>query len=162
MDEVVILVGTETGSAEDVADHLAATLEELGVEQKSWTWRRRIPPWWTVAGPSSYVPPPTVTESCRTTRGTSTRGWSWSSRILPASYSACVGSGTTPTRTSAREAGSGAACSPVYGATEVIKRYEIDGFPEEEDIEGSCEWVERAIARFEELAGERGRRSEST
>lgn len=32
MDEAVILVGTETGSAEDVADHLASALEELGIE----------------------------------------------------------------------------------------------------------------------------------
>ncbi len=42
------------------------------------------------------------------------------------------------------------------GAEEVIERYEIDGFPEEEDVEGACEWVERAAERFEEFARERG------
>jgi len=41
------------------------------------------------------------------------------------------------------------------GATEVIERYEIDGFPEEEDVEGASEWVLEAAARFRELAGER-------
>jgi MioC protein len=40
---------------------------------------------------------------------------------------------------------------------EVIERYEIDGFPEEEDIEGACEWIEQAAGRFEEFAGKRGR-----
>ncbi|CAA9458048.1 MAG: hypothetical protein AVDCRST_MAG37-3323 [uncultured Rubrobacteraceae bacterium] len=32
MDRAVILVGTETGTAEDLADELAATLGDAGVE----------------------------------------------------------------------------------------------------------------------------------
>lgn len=34
VDGAVILVGTETGTAEDVADHLTAVLEEPGIEME--------------------------------------------------------------------------------------------------------------------------------
>jgi flavodoxin len=41
------------------------------------------------------------------------------------------------------------------GATEIVERHEIDGFPEEEDMEEACEWMEQAVERFGELARER-------
>jgi hypothetical protein len=61
-----------------------------------------------------------------------------------------VGSGTASPRTSAREAGSGAAY------LRRSERYEIDGDPDEVDVEGARKWVLKGAEKFTALAEERG------
>lgn len=156
MDEAVILVGTETGNAEDVADHLATTLEELGIEPETVDMEDAEP---------SLLDGSRAVIVCTATHGIGE---------LPENsldfYERLEKDKPDLTRVMFCVCGLGDSVYPDFceggriwsrllsglGATEVIERYEIDGFPEEEDIEGACEWVERVTVRFEEFAAESG------
>ena len=156
MDEAVILVGTETGTAEDVADHLAATLEELGIEPEVVDMEEAEPP--LVDGSRAVV-------VCTATHGDGElpdNSWDFYERLgkeqpnLSCVLFCVCGLGDSVYADFCEAGRIWSRLLLRLGGTEVIERHEIDGFPEEEDIEGACEWVERAVGRFEEVTGERG------
>jgi MioC protein len=154
VDEAVILVGTETGTAEDVADHLAATLEELGIEPEIVDMEE--------AGPELLDGSRAVVV-CTATHGDgelpdNSLGFYEKLREERPDLGGvlfCVCGLGDDAYADFCEAGRiWSRFLEELGAEEVIERYEIDGFPEEEDVEGAREWVERAAERFEELARE--------
>jgi flavodoxin len=159
VEEAVILVGTETGNAEEVADHLAATLEELGIESEIVDMEE---------AETSLLDGSRVVIVCTATHGIGE---------LPENsielYERLEEERPDLTGMMFCVCGLGDIMYPDFceggkiwsrllselGATEVIERYEIDGLPEEEDIEGACEWVERATESFEEFSAESGQRA---
>lgn len=160
MDRVVILVGA--GNAKDLAGELAVTLEGAGVE--------------TEVEDMEYANPGLLNGSravvvCPATRGfgelpdSSTDffealGEEWPN-LEGVMFAVCaLGESIFPDFCGAGRIWSSFLTD--LGATEVIERYEIDGFPGQEDVEGACKWVERAAVRFDELAKARGQSTKGT
>lgn len=156
MDEAVILVGTETGNAEDLADNLAATLEEMGVETDIVDMQEAEP---------SLLDGSRAVILCTATHGLGElpensldfyeRLEEEQSDLTGLVYGVCgLGDSAYPDFCEGGRIWSRFLSE--LGAEEVVERHEIDGFPEQEDIEGACEWVEMAAERFRKLAAERG------
>ncbi len=157
MDQVVILVGTETGSAEALAGELAVTLEGAGIETEVVDMEDAYP---------GLLNGSRVVVICTATTGLGNlpensidffealgEEWPDLGGVL---FCVCgLGDSIYPDFCEAGRIWSRFLAD--LGATEVVERYEIDGFPDEEDVEGACEWVERASQRFDELAEQRGR-----
>ncbi|MGH3148276.1 MAG: flavodoxin domain-containing protein [Rubrobacter sp.] len=156
MRRVVILVGTETGTAEDVAHGFAGALEEAGVGVELVDMEEAEP---GILGDERAVVICTAThgdgelpynsldffEALGTERP-DLRGTSYGVCGLgDSSYPDFCRAGRTWSRFLAK-----------LGAREVIGRHEIDGLVDDADVEGACEWVGRAAQRFVELAAGRG------
>lgn len=148
MNEAVILVGTETGTAEDVADELAEALGEAGIEAEIVDMEyARLG---AMDGSRAVV-------ICTATHGDGE---------LPDNsvdlYEAlkeeepdlsgvvfCVCALGDNHYEDFCEAGKiWSRFLSGLGAVEVVERYEIDGYPEDEDIEGAREWVAGAAREF--------------
>ena len=159
MDEAVILVGTETGNAEDVADGIAAALGEVGVEAQIVDMEEAEP---ALLDGSRAVVVCTATHGIGELPENSIEFYELLDEECPdlTGVLFCVcGLGDSAYPDFCEGGSIWSRFLSELGATEVIERYEIDGFPEEEDIEGVCEWMERAARKFEELAGELGQRA---
>ncbi len=159
MDEAVILVGTETGSAEDVADHLASTLEELGIEPEIVDMEEAGP---ELLGGSRAVVVCTATHGDGELPDNSLGFYKKLEKERPdlggVVFCVCgLGDSAYPDFCEGGKIWSEFLSE--LGAEEAIERYEIDGFPKEGDVEGTREWAERAAGRFEEFARERGQRA---
>lgn len=152
----VVLVGTETGNAEDLAGELAVTLEGAGIETEVVDMEdanRGL-----LNGSRAVV-------VCTATHGLGelpdnsidffeALGEEWPD-LEGVMYGVCgLGDSVYPDFCVAGRIWSHFLTD--LGATEVVERYEIDGFPEQEAVEGACEWVERAVVKFDEFARERG------
>ncbi len=155
MDEVVVFVGTETGSAEDVADHLAATLEELGIEPEVVDMEEAHP---------SLLDGSRAVIVCTATHGDGElpdNSWDFYEKLeleqpdLTGVFYAVCGLGDSAYPDFCEGGRIWGRLLSGLGATEVIERYEIDGFPEQEDMEGACAWVERTAGVFKEAVPER-------
>ncbi len=156
MDEAVILFGTETGNAEELAEDLAATLTEAGITAEAVDMEEADPG--LLDGGRAVI-------VCTATHGLGELpdnsldffeavGEEWPD-LEGVVFAVCgLGDSMYPDFC---EAGRIWSCFLVdLGATEVVERYEIDGFPEQEDVEGACEWVLEATEKFAALAEERG------
>lgn len=154
MDRTVVLVGTETGNAEDLAGELAITLEGAGVETEVVDMEGADP---GLLNRSRAMVVCTATHGLGELPDNSidffeTLGEEWPD-LEGVMFAVCgLGDSMYPDFCEAGRIWSHFLTD--LGATEVIERYEIDGFPEQEDIEGACEWVERAAERFDKLARE--------
>lgn len=158
MDRAVVLVGTETGSAEDLAEELAAMLEGAGVEAEVVDMEDADPG--LLDGGSAVI-------VCTATHGDGelpdnsvgffeALGEEWPD-LEGVMFCVCgLGDSVYPDFCEAGKIWSSFLAD--LGATEVVDRFEIDGFPEQEDVESAREWVERAAVRFDELAEELGLR----
>lgn len=156
MDEVVILVGTETGNAEDLAEDLAATLDELGIENEVVDMEEAEP---GLLGGSRAVIVCTATHGLGELPDNSLDFYERLEKEQPdlSGVLFCVcGLGDSAYPDFCEGGRIWSRFLTELGAQEVIERYEIDGFPEEEDVVEACEWVEQAAERFRELVGERG------
>lgn len=156
MDEAVILVGTETGTAEDIADELADALDGAGVEVEIMDLED---------AETSVLDGGRAVVVCTATHGDGElpdNSFEFYEKLekerpdlsdLPFavcglgdnSYEDCWEAGKIWSRLLGG-----------LGAKEVIVRYEMDGFPNEENVEGAREWVEQAAERFAGLVEERG------
>ncbi|MEW6638475.1 MAG: flavodoxin domain-containing protein [Actinomycetota bacterium] len=155
MEETVILVGTETGNAEDVAEELAAALEEAGLGTEVVDMEGAEPE--LLDGNRAVI-------VCTATHGDGElpeNSMEFYERLKEERpdlsgvlFAVCaLGDSVYPDFCEAGKIWS--RFLKELGATEVIERYEIDGLPEEEDFEGAREWVREAAERFCELANER-------
>ncbi len=155
MEEAVILVGTETGNAEDVADHLAAALEERGIDAEIVDMEE--------AGPELLDGGRAVVV-CTATHGDGElpensiefyeRLEEERPNLRGLLYCVCgLGDSIYPDFCEGGRIWSRFLAG--LGATEVVERYEIDGFPEDEDIEAARGWMGRAAERLREFAAER-------
>jgi MioC protein len=151
MDGAVILVGTETGTAEDIADELAGALSEAGVEAE--------------VRDMEDVGPDVIESGKALVICTATHG----DGELPDNsiefYEAVEEEGPDLGGVSFAVLGLGDSAYADFceagkiwsrflaglGATEVIERFEIDGYPEDDDIEGAREWAAGAAEKFAEL-----------
>lgn len=156
MDEAVILVGTETGNAEEVAEDLAATLDELGVENEVVDMEEASP---ELLDGSRTVIVCTATHGLGELPDNSLDFYGGLEEERPdlAGVMFCVCSLGDSAYPDFCEAGRiWSRFLTELGAREVIECYEIDGYPEEEDVIEACEWMEQAVERFRELVGKRG------
>ncbi len=153
MEEAVVLVGTETGNAEDVADELVAALEEMDVETRVVDMED---------ADTGLLDSGRAVIICTATHGdgelpeNSIEFYETLEEERPdlsgVSFAICVlGDSVYPDFCEAGRTWSRFLTE--LGATEMIERYVIDGFPEDEDIKGAREWVERAAERFPAPAG---------
>ncbi len=159
MEKAVILVGTETGTAEDLADELAAALGGAGIEADVVDMEEAEPD--LLDGSRAVV-------VCTATHGDgqlpdNSLGFYEKLRAERPDLGGvlfCVCGLGDDAYADFCEAGRiWSRFLEELGAEEVIERYEIDGFPEEEDVEGAREWMEEAAESFEKLARERGQRA---
>lgn len=159
MDEAVILVGTQTGTAEDVADHLAAALEEIGIEPEVVDMEEAEP---SLLDGGRAVVVCTATHGDGEPPDNSRDFYERLEKERPdlTGVPFCVcGLGDSAYADFCRGGRIWGRLLSGLGATEVIESHEIDGLPEEEDMEGAREWTEQAAGRFEEYAAESGRRA---
>lgn len=156
MDEAVILVGTETGSAEEVAEDLAATLDELGVENEVVDMEEASTE--LLDGSRTVI-------VCTATHGDGElpdNSMDFFGRLeeerpdLSGVLFCVCGLGDNAYADFCEAGRIWSRFLTKLGAREVIERHEIDGFPEEEKMVEACEWMEQAVERFRELVGERG------
>lgn len=155
MEGVVILVGTETGNAEDLADELAATLGEAGLETEIVDMEHATP---DLLDGSRAVVVCTATHGLGELPENSLDLYERLDRERPdlGGVAFCVcGLGDSAYPDFCEGGGIWSRFLKELGAQEVIERHEIDGFPEEEDVEVACEWVVRAAGRFRETVSER-------
>lgn len=156
MNEAVILVGTETGNAEEVAEDLAATLDELGVENEVVDMEEASP---ELLDRSRTVIVCTATHGLGELPDNSVNFYGGLEEERPdlggVLFCVCgLGDSAYPDFCEAGRIWSRLLTD--LGAREVIERHEIDGYPEEEDVIEACEWMEQAVELFRELVGERG------
>lgn len=148
MERVRILVGTETGNAEDVASELAVTLEGVGFETETLDMED--------AEPEVFLEERAVVV-CTSTFGDGELPFN-SEALYEALgderpdlggllFAVCaLGDSAYPDFCAA--GGIWSDLLSELGATEVIERYEVD-----EEVEGACEWVERAGTGFTAAVG---------
>jgi MioC protein len=151
MEKAVVLFGTETGNAEDLADDLSATLEECGMEAEVLDMEDADP---GVLDGSRAVVICTATHGDGDLPDNSVDFYEALVEERPdlsgVVFAVCgLGDSVYPDFCEAGRTWSRTLAE--FGAREVVERYEIDAGPEEEDIEGACEWVEQAAERFREL-----------
>jgi len=156
VEEAVILVGTEMGNAEEVSDHLAATLEELGIESEIVDIEEAEP---------SLLDGSRAVIVCTATHGIGElpeNSLDFCERLekdrpdLTGVMFCVCGLGDSMYPDFCEGGRIWSRLLSELGAEEVIERHEIDGFPEQDDIDAACEWVERATESFEEFAAESG------
>ena len=156
MDRAVVLFGTETGNAEDLAEDLAATLEEAGVEAEVVDMEAAEP---GLLDGSRAVIVCTATHGDGELPDNSVDFYETLEEERPdlggVLYGLC-GLGDSAYADFCEAGRIWSRLLSDLGATEVIERYEIDGIPDEDDVEGASEWVEEAAERFAELVEERG------
>ena len=155
MQEVVILVGTETGNAEDVAAELAAALEEVGIGTEVSDMEDADP---SLLDGNRAVIVCTATHGDGELPENSIDFYESLERERPdlsGMFFAVCALGDSVYLDFCKAGRIWSRSLRELGATKVIERYEIDGFPEEEDFEGAREWVREAAERFRELANER-------
>ncbi len=155
MEGVVVLFGTETGNAEDLAEELGATLGEAGFEAEVVDMEEAEPG--LLDGSRAVV-------VCTATHGDGELPI-YSQDFYEAlederpdlggvMYCVCgLGDSAYPDFCAGGRIWS--AFLSELGARELVERYEIDGDPEEDDVEGACEWVLKAAGRFAALTEER-------
>ncbi|MGH3144948.1 MAG: flavodoxin domain-containing protein [Rubrobacter sp.] len=155
MRRAVILVGTETGTAKDVADGLAEALEGRGVEVEVVDMED---------ADTGVVQDGRAVVVCTATHGDGELPYNSLDffealeeerpdlRDVP--YCVCgLGDNAYPGFCQAGRIWSSFLAG--LGAREVIERHEIDGLVSDTDVDGACEWVVRAAEKSEELAAER-------
>ncbi len=155
MRGVVILVGTETGTAEDVADGLAVALEEAGVEVEVVDMEEALPQ--TLQDGRAVV-------VCTATHGDGELPYnSWDFfealeedrpdlRGVP--FCVCgLGDSSYPDFCQAGRTWSRFLAE--LGAEEIVERHEIDGLVDDGDVDRACEWVVTAARRLQDVAAER-------
>lgn len=155
MGEAVILFGTETGNAEELAQDLAAALAETGIEAEVVDMEDANPE--LLDGGRAVV-------VCTATHGLGdlpdnsvdffeALGEEWPD-LEGVMFCVCgLGDSLYPDFCEAGRIWS--SFLKDLGATEVVERYEIDGDPDE-DVESAREWVLEAAEKFASLAEERG------
>ncbi len=155
MDEAVILVGTETGTAEDVADELVEALSEAGIGAEVHDMEDVGP---EVIDPSKALVICTATHGdgelpdnsvdfyeAIEDEGPDFGDISFAVLVLgDSAYADFCEAGKIWSR-----------FLTGLGAREVVERFEIDGYPEDDDIEGAREWAAEAAEKFAELVRER-------
>lgn len=158
MDRAVVLVGTETGGAEDLAGELAVTLAGAGVDTE--VVDMEDADCGLLDGSRAVI-------VCTATHGDGelpnnskdffeALGEEWPD-LEGVMFAVCgLGNSIHPDLHEAGRIWSSFLAD--LGATEVVQRYEIDGFLDQADVEGAREWVLEAAGRFDELAEERGLR----
>lgn len=151
----VILVGTETGTAEDVADGLAGALEGAGVPAEVVDMQDADT---SVLGDGRAV------VVCTATHGDGELPYnSWElfealeeERPDLAGVPFCVcGLGDSGYPDFCRAGRTWSAFLAGLGAREVVERHEIDGLVGDAEVDGACAWVLRAAERFGEVAAGR-------
>jgi sulfite reductase alpha subunit-like flavoprotein len=155
MGGVVILVGTETGTAEDVADALATALEDAGVEAEV-VDMEDADPGLLKSGRAVVV--------CTATHGDGELPYnSWDffealeeekPNLRGVAFCVC-GLGDRAYADFCQAGKTWSRFLAGLGAREVVERHEIDGLVDDEDVEGACEWVVRAARTFGHVAAER-------
>jgi MioC protein len=154
VDGVLILVGTETGAAEDVADGLAATLEDKGTEVEVLDMEDAYPG--LLDGGRAVV-------VCTATHGDGElpyNSWDFYEALEEerpdlggVRFCVCVlGDSTYPDFCQAGKTWSRFLAE--LGAREVIERHEIDGLVGEDKVEGAREWMLQAARRFGEVTAQ--------
>lgn len=148
MDRAVILVGTETWNAEDVADELAGALEETGFEVETLDMEE---------ADTGAFDGRSVVVVCTSTYGDGelpmnsedlyealSEGTPDLGGVL---FAVCaLGDSAYPEFCEAGKMWSRLLAD--LGAEEVVGRHEIDAGPDEEDIEGAREWAGRIAEEF--------------
>ena len=158
MRRAVIFIGTETGTAEDVADALAGTLEGSGVEVEVVDMEDADT---AVFGDGRAV------VVCTATHGDGELPYnSWDffealeeerPDLAGVPFCVCVlGDSSYPDFCQAGKTWSGFLAE--LGAVEVVERHEIDGLVDDAKVDDACAWVEQAAAKFGEVAGHAPRR----
>lgn len=157
MDEAVILVGTETGTAEDIADELAEALGKAGIEAEVYDMEdvgpniidgsRALIICTATHGDGELPDNSTEFYEAMEDEGPNLSGVSFAVLVLgDSAYADFCEAGKIWSR-----------FLNGLGAKEVVERYEIDGYPEGDDIEGAREWVSEAADKFAALVrGGRG------
>lgn len=155
MDGAVILVGTETGTAEDVAEGLADALEEAGVPVDLVDMEDAEPS--VLDGGRAVV-------VCTATHGDGElpyNSWDFFEALEAekpdlGGVTFCVcGLGDSAYPDFCQAGRTWSAFLAGLGAREVVARHEIDGLVGEAEVEGACAWVFSAAERFAEMAAER-------
>lgn len=154
MDGAVILVGTETGTAEDIADELSEALSEAGVEAEIHDMED-VGPEVIEDGKALFI--------CTATHGdgelpdNSTEFYEALEDEEPdlsgVSF-AVLGLGDSAYADFCEAGRIWSRFLSGLGAREVVERFEIDGYPEDEDVEGAREWAAGAAEKFAELVRE--------
>ncbi len=154
MDRAVILVGTETGTAEDIADELAGALGEAGIEAGIHDMEDVEP---DVIDPAKALIVCTATHGDGELPDNSTEFYEAIEDEGP-DYSgvsfAVLVLGDSAYADFCEAGKIWSVFLTGLGATEVVERYEIDGYPEDEDVEGAREWATEAADKFAELVRE--------
>lgn len=151
MERAVILVGTETGTAEDVADELAEALGEAGIEVEVVDMEDADP---GVLDGSRAVVVCTATHGDGELPDNSVEFYEAIEEEGPDLGGVVFGVCGLGDEAYADFCEAGRIWSRFLsglGATEVVERYEIDGYPDDEDIEGAREWAVEAAGKFSEL-----------
>ena len=155
MRGVMILVGTETGTAEDVADGLACALEDAGVVVEVIDMEEAVP---------ASLRDGRAVVVCTATHGDGELPYnSWDffealeedrPDLRGVSYCGCgLGDSSYPDFCQAGKTWSRILAE--LGADEVVERHEIDGLVDDATVDRACEWVVAAARRFEDVAAGR-------
>lgn len=154
MERAVILVGTETGTAEDVADDLLEAISDAGMEAEildmeeartdAFDGSRAVVVCTSTTGdgelPENAIDIFEVLEDERPD-------------LSGVVFAVCA-LGDDHYEDFCQAGRDWSALLQELGAREVIERYEIDGFPEDEDTDGAREWVVQAAEKFTGLVRE--------
>lgn len=155
MGGAVILVGTETGTAEDVAEELYLALREAGVEAEVVDMEEAEP---------GVLEDGRAVIVCTATTGDGELPYNSLDffealkeerpDLRDVRFSVCgLGDSAYPDFCEAGKTWSSFLAE--LGAREVIERHEIDGLVDDADVEGACEWAQQAAERFRECAAGR-------
>lgn len=148
MERAVILVGTETGASEDVADELLGAVEEAGMGAEILDME--------VARTDAFDGSRAVI-ICTSTTGDGElpensidlyEALEEGEPDLSGVVFAVCALGDEHYEDFCRAGKTWGEFLRKLGATEVQERYEIDGFPEDKDIDGAREWVAEASEKF--------------
>ncbi|WP_119069806.1 flavodoxin domain-containing protein [Rubrobacter indicoceani] len=154
MERAVILVGTETGTAEDVADDLLEAITGAGMEAEildmeearsdAFDGSRAVVICTATTGdgelPENSIDLFEVLEDEKPD-------------LSGVVFGVCA-LGDDHYEDFCQAGKDWSALLQELGAKEIIDRFEIDGFPEDEDIDGAKEWVGQAAGKFTGLVRE--------
>lgn len=152
---VVILVGTETGTAEDVAHGFAGALEEAGVGVELVDMEEAEP---GILGDGRAVVVCTATHGDGELPYNSLDFFEALGAERPdlrgMSYGVC-GLGDSSYPDFCRAGRTWSRFLAELGADEVVERHEIDGLVDDGAVDRACDWVVEAARRFENVAAGR-------
>lgn len=148
MGRAVILVGTETGTAEDVADELLEAITDAGMEAEildmemartdAFDGSRAVVICTSTTGDGELPENSIDLYEALEEEGPDLSGVVFAVCALGDDhYEDFCQAGRVWGDLLAKQ-----------GAMEVLERFEIDGFPEDEDVEGARDWVARAAEKF--------------